>query len=62
MRRRARSSSSRPGVHRQAVATAPATTMLVVGGHRGERDPAALAHAAIDPDLDAIRDDPAFPR
>jgi hypothetical protein len=119
-----------PGAQRQAVATAPATTVIVVGGRPGaglpvspfeywyaaipasdagdleraiailaeglrewpdhprihyhlaclharaghrepglhhlriaaERDPAALEHAATDPDLDAIRDDPAFPR
>lgn len=119
-----------PGVHRQAVATAPATTVVVIGGRPGaglpvssfeywyaaipasdagdlERaieilaeglhehpdhprihyhlaclharaghreqaldhlhtaaagDPTALEHAATDADLDAIRDDPAFPR
>jgi hypothetical protein len=119
-----------PGAHRQAVATAPATTVVVIGGRPGaglpvspfeywyaaipasdagdleraiailaeglrewpdhpriryhlaclharaghlepalrhlriaaERDPAALEHAATDPDLDAVRDDPAFPR
>ena len=119
-----------PGVRRQAVATAPATTVLVIGGRPGaglpvspfeywyaaipaseagdlERaieilaeglrehpdhprihyhlaglharaghreqaldhlrtaaagDPTALEHAATDADLDAIRDDPAFPR
>jgi mannose-6-phosphate isomerase-like protein (cupin superfamily) len=119
-----------PGVRREAVATPPATTLVVVGGRPGdglpvspfeywyaaipaseagdlpraieilaeglrewpehprihyhlaclharngdrepalrhlrfaaERDPAALAHAATDPDLDAIRDDPDFPR
>jgi hypothetical protein len=119
-----------PGVHREAVATAPATTVLVLGGRPGaalpvspfeywyaaipaseagdlrqaievlaegldewpdhprihyhlaclharagdreaalrhlrvavERDPAAVEHAATDPDLDAIRDDPEFPR
>jgi mannose-6-phosphate isomerase-like protein (cupin superfamily) len=119
-----------PGTHRQAVATAPATTVVVIGGRPGaglpvspfeywyaaipasdagdleraiaivaeglrewpdhprihyhlaclharaghrepalhhlriaaERDPAALEHAATDPDLDAIREDPAFSR
>jgi hypothetical protein len=119
-----------PGAHREAVATAPETTVVVVGGRPGdglpvspfeywyaaipaaeagdlpraieilaeglrewpdhprihyhlaglharagdrepalrhlrvaaEHDPAAVAHAATDPDLDGIRDDPDFPR